>query len=81
MHKQHYAPSTIKKFICGHGHASKKEVAMAVVSKIPELKAYLTQDRTWKERFHQNMFDAVVLGIMVTAKPLNRSLPCVVKRR
>jgi crossover junction endodeoxyribonuclease RuvC len=65
-----YAPSTIKKFICGNGHAGKKQVAITVVSKFPELKVYLTQDRAWKERFHQNMFDAVALGIMVTAGPL-----------
>lgn len=61
-----YAPSTIKKFTCGNGRASKKEVATVVVSKYPELKVYLTQDRAWKERFHQNMFDAVALGIMAS---------------
>jgi len=43
-----YAPSTIKKYICGNGHASKKEVARVVVAKYPELKVYLTQDRAWK---------------------------------
>jgi len=59
-----YSPSTVKKFICGNGWASKDEVAKAVVSKYPELKVYLTQDRAWKERFHQNMFDAVALGMM-----------------
>jgi crossover junction endodeoxyribonuclease RuvC len=64
-----YAPSTIKKFICGNGHAGKKQVATVVVSAFPELKVYLTQDRAWKERFHQNMFDAVALGILVMAKP------------
>jgi len=64
-----YAPSTVKKFICGNGRASKKEVARVIVSKFPELKVYLTQDRAWKERYHQNMFDAVALGMMVT-KPL-----------
>ena len=66
-----YAPSTIKKFISGNGRAGKKQVATIVVSKFPELKVYLTQDRAWKERFHQNMFDAVALAIMVTAKPLD----------
>jgi len=65
-----YAPSTIKKFTCGNGRAGKKQVATVVVSKFPELKVYLTQDRAWKERFHQNMFDAVALAIMVTAKPV-----------
>jgi Holliday junction resolvasome RuvABC endonuclease subunit len=59
-----YAPSTVKKHICGNGRASKREVAKVVVAKYPELKVYLTQDRAWKERYHQNMFDAVALGMM-----------------
>jgi crossover junction endodeoxyribonuclease RuvC len=59
-----YAPSTVKKWICGNGHAGKREVAKAVVAKYPELKVYLTQDRAWKEKYHQNMFDAVALGMM-----------------
>jgi Holliday junction resolvasome RuvABC endonuclease subunit len=59
-----YAPSTVKKWLCGNGHASKREVAKAVIAKYPELKVYLTQDRAWKEEYHQNMFDAVALGIM-----------------
>jgi len=59
-----YSPNTVKKFICGNGWATKAEVSRAVVLKYPELKVYLTQDRAWKERFHQNMFDAVALGIM-----------------
>jgi len=40
----------------------------AVVSKYSELKVYLTQDRAWKERFHQNMFDVVALVMMVLRK-------------
>ncbi|WAC06741.1 MAG: crossover junction endodeoxyribonuclease RuvC [Thermodesulfobacteriota bacterium] len=61
-----FAPSTMKKIICGNGHASKKEVARVVVAKYPELKVFLTQDRAWKEEFHQNMFDAIGLGMMIT---------------
>ena len=63
-----YAPSTVKKAICGNGRATKKEVARVIVSKYPELKVYLTQDRAWKEEYHQNMFDAVALGIIVKAR-------------
>ena len=59
-----YAPKTVRKFICGNGWADKKTLSEVIVSKIPELKVYLTQDRAWKERFHQNMFDAVGLGLM-----------------
>ena len=65
-----YAPSTVKKYICGNGRASKEEVAKVVVAKYPELKVYLTQDRAWKEKYHQNMFDAVALGIMAVERKL-----------
>lgn len=60
-----YAPSTIKKAICGNGRATKKEVAKTVISRYPELKVYLTQDRAWKERYHENMFDAVAVGVVL----------------
>jgi len=60
-----FAPNTMKKIICANGHASKREVARVVVAKYPELKVFLTQDRAWKEEFHQNMFDAVGLGMMI----------------
>ena len=33
--------------------------AEACALRHPELKVYLTQDRAWKEKYHQNMFDAV----------------------
>jgi len=63
-----YYPSTLKKFITGNGRASKMEVSRAVILKYPELNVFLTQDRAWKERFHQNMFDAVALGIMAGSR-------------
>lgn len=63
-----YAPNTVKKFICGNGRATKDEVAKVIISKYPELKVYITQDRKWKERYHQNMFDAVALGVMADIK-------------
>ena len=59
------APSTVKKLICGSGKAKKYEVASVVVAKHPELKVFLCQDRRWKERYWQNMFDAIALGMAV----------------
>lgn len=59
-----YAPSTIKKLICGNGWADKREVAKAVLLHYPELKAYLGSDREWKMLYHANMFDAVALAIV-----------------
>jgi len=62
----------VKKAICGNGHASKYEVARVIASRFPELKVYLTQDRKWKEAYHQNMFDAVALGVVVTDARISR---------
>jgi crossover junction endodeoxyribonuclease RuvC len=58
-----FAPSVVKKAICGNGWATKAEVASAVIARYPELKAYLVHDRKWKERFHANMFDAVAIAL------------------
>ncbi len=66
------APSTVRKLICGNGNAKKAEVARVVVAKHPELKVYLSQDRKWKERYWQNMFDAIALG-MVVKKIISKS--------
>lgn len=57
------APTTIRKTVCGNGHATKREVARLIVGRYPELKVFLTQDRRWKERYHSNMFDAVALAL------------------
>ena len=54
-----------KTLICGSGKAKKYEVASVVVAKHPELKVFLDQDRRWKERYWQNMFDAIALGMAV----------------
>jgi crossover junction endodeoxyribonuclease RuvC len=59
-----FAPNTVKRHLCGNGRASKAGVARVVVSRYPELKVYLSQDRKWKEKHHANMFDAVALAIV-----------------
>lgn len=58
-----YAANTVRKYVCGNGSASKDEVAKVLISYYPELKAFLTSDKRWKELFHRNMFDAVALGL------------------
>src|SRR6266852_5710991 len=63
-----FAPSAVKKAVCGNGWAKKDEVAKAVVARYPELKVYIGQDREWKSRYHANMFDAVAVGMMAGAK-------------
>ncbi len=44
------------------------ESTVAIVSKYPELKVYINNDRKWKERYHQNMFDAVALAMLAETK-------------
>ncbi len=58
-----YAPQTVRKSLVGNGRARKPEVAVAVAHRFPQLRVHLTQDRRWKERYWQNMFDAVALAI------------------
>ncbi len=59
-----YAPNTVKKFITGNGYATKERVAEQICLKYPELRAYMNQGKKWKDRYHQNMFDAVALGVV-----------------
>lgn len=66
-----FAPSTIRKHICGNGRAVKSDVAQVVVAKYPELKVYLNQNRKWQEKFHANMFDAVAVGLMAQKDKTN----------
>jgi len=63
-----FAPSTVKKAVFGNGRATKMEIAHAVVARYPELRAHLSQDRKWKERYYANMFDAVAVGLMATGE-------------
>ena len=58
-----YAPNTIRKQVCGDGYATKREVARAIALKFPELKVYLDPGKKWKERYWQNIFDAVAVGL------------------
>jgi hypothetical protein len=43
-------------------------VVKVIVSKFPEFKVYVTQDRKWKERYQRNMFDAIALAFVVGAR-------------
>jgi hypothetical protein len=60
--------------VAGNGKAKKPEVAIAVAHRFPSLRVYLTQDRRWKERHWQNMFDAIALALHhQTTQPPSRS--------
>jgi Holliday junction resolvasome RuvABC endonuclease subunit len=58
-----YSPQSVRATVAGNGKAKKSEVAIAVAHRFPSLRVYLTQDRRWKERYWQNMFDAIALAL------------------
>lgn len=58
-----YSPQRVRQTVVGNGKAKKPEVAIAVAHRFPSLRVYLTQDRRWKERYWQNMFDAIALAL------------------
>jgi crossover junction endodeoxyribonuclease RuvC len=70
-----YSPQRVRQTVLGNGRGTKREVAAVVAAHFPALRVYLTQDRKWKERFWQNMFDAVALAIhhQVISNPPSRS--------
>lgn len=60
---QSYHAQSVRRVIAGNGRVPKRELAAAVALHYPVLRVYLTQDRKWKERYFQNMFDAVALAL------------------
>ena len=58
-----YSPQSVRATVAGNGKAKKPEVAVAVAQRFPSLRVYLTQDRRWKEKYWQNMFDAIALAL------------------
>ena len=58
-----YAPTTVKKAITGDGAATKREVAETLIRQYPYLAKYLRTDIRTEERYWENMFDAVAVGL------------------
>jgi Holliday junction resolvasome RuvABC endonuclease subunit len=54
---------TVRKIVCNDGNATKRELARTICTRYPELKAYLKSDKRWKERYYQNIFDAIGCGM------------------
>jgi len=58
-----YVPISIRKSVCGDGHATKRDVMKVLISKYPELRLFAGANRRWKERLYFNLFDAVAVGV------------------
>lgn len=58
-------PKTAKKLIGGNGSTTKRDIARILVARFPELKIYLGQTHRYKEKYWQNMFDAVAIALAV----------------
>jgi crossover junction endodeoxyribonuclease RuvC len=58
-----YSAKTARRTVVGDGWAGKGEVAKTIAAQFPQLRVYRGQDRKWKERYWQNMFDAIALAL------------------
>jgi len=58
-----YSAKTARRTVPGNGWAGKREVAEAITGLFPDLRVHLTQNRKWKERYWQNMYDAIALAL------------------
>ncbi|HEY6807083.1 MAG TPA: crossover junction endodeoxyribonuclease RuvC [Pyrinomonadaceae bacterium] len=59
-----YKPSTIRRFICDSDTAKKRDVAIAIGQRFPELSRHLRTLNRWDEIYYANIFDAVGVGLM-----------------
>jgi Holliday junction resolvasome RuvABC endonuclease subunit len=58
-----YSAKTARRTVVGDGWAGKAEVVKAIAARYPQLRVYRGQDRKWKDRYWQNMFDAIALAL------------------
>ena len=59
-----YTPRMVKKMICGHGEATKRDIAETLIrQRYHFLAKYLQKDLRTREKYWQSMFDAVALGV------------------
>jgi Holliday junction resolvasome RuvABC endonuclease subunit len=63
------AATTVRRVVLGDGWADKWRVASHGVSVFPELRVYLHRDRAWKDRYFQNLFDAVAIALFARKDP------------
>jgi len=59
-----YAPTTVRKFICQTGAATKRDVARVVAGRYPELTKHLNTQNEWDEKYYSNIFDAIAVGLI-----------------
>jgi len=58
-----YSARTARRTVVGDGWAGKAKVADRLTGRFPELRVYRGQNRKWKDRYWQNMFDAIALAL------------------
>lgn len=59
-----YAPAEVRRSICRSEKATKRETALRITGRFPELAHYLRQPTQWGELYWANMFDAVAVGLV-----------------
>lgn len=58
-----YSAKAVRRTVLNNGWAGKAEVAETLVGRYPQLRVYRGQNRKWKDRYWQNMFDAIALAL------------------
>jgi Holliday junction resolvasome RuvABC endonuclease subunit len=77
-----YTPTMVKRMVCGRGDATKREVAETRIrQRYPYQEKYLTTDLRTRERYWQNMFDAVALGLTECEEGYKKRMALTASRR
>ena len=70
-----YAPTVIRKSVCGSGKGTKREVAKVVSNRYPELARHLSTRAKWEESYYANIYDAVAVALVCRAESTFQQLP------
>jgi len=70
-----YAPTVVRKSVCGSGKATKQELAKVVSNRYPELARHLNARAKWEESYYANIYDAVGVALVCRAENTLQQLP------
>jgi Holliday junction resolvasome RuvABC endonuclease subunit len=59
-----YAPQAVRRFICLGRTPTKREVALRLAARYPQLGRYIADPGNWRERYYERMFGAVAVGVL-----------------
>jgi Holliday junction resolvasome RuvABC endonuclease subunit len=62
-----YAPQSVRRFVCGNARPTKREVAIRLAARYPELNRYVSASGRWSQLYYERMMGAVAVGLVANS--------------